>query len=237
MSMYDVISADDHIVEPPQMFETIPKHLREIAPTTVSTDKGDGWVITPGSTPILVGAGARASKTVDEVWSSTITFDNMAPGAFDPKARVADLDLDGVDAQVLYPQFMRHGLRQCVNAEVRAATARAYNSWILSFDQFDASRFGGLAVLPQLGDGPEVITIMREARDLGLRGAWLTMSDSGKPLHHPDFEDFWATAADLRIPISLHIDGFVSPFSRALSDEYRELPGVKETILSLSGVA
>jgi predicted TIM-barrel fold metal-dependent hydrolase len=234
---YRVFSADDHIYEPPHIFDELPKHLRDIAPQPVKTDQGDGWRIKPGDPPMLIGGAARAAKSVDEVWTTTVTFENMAAGAYEPAARVIDLELDGVDAQVLYPQIMRHGLRRCATAEVRAAVARTYNAWIVSFDRFDASRFVGLAVLPPLDDGDEVIDILREARSLGLRGAWLTLSDSGKPIHHPDFEHFWATAAELDLPISLHMDPLTSPFDRAIPTEYRTLSGIRETSISLAGVA
>jgi predicted TIM-barrel fold metal-dependent hydrolase len=232
-----VISADDHIVEPPGIFDSIPNGLRALAPQPVKTDQGDGWQIRPDLPPMLIAGGARASKTPDEVWTSILTFDNMAPGAFDPAARVLDMDLDGVDAQVLYPQLMRHGLRGGPNPAVRAAVARAYNEWIATFDKFDPARFVGLAVLPPLSDGEEVIEILREARGLGLRGAWVTLDESGKPVHHPDYDGFWAQAAALKMPISLHVDPNTSAFGRSLPTQFRDLPGITATNISLAGLA
>ena len=237
MRPFEVISADDHIFEPPIIADLIPGHMRDIAPKPVYSDQGDGWIIRPNDDPILIGGAARADKTPDEVWTTVVTFENIARGAFDPAARVKDLDRDGIGASVLYPQVMRHGLRRCVNAEVRAAVARAYNEWIATFDYFDRERFVGLAVLPQLDDGEEVIQIMREARANGLRGAWLTMASDGKPLHHPDFEQFWAVAAELELPISLHIDPHLTPFARAMAPEHRELLGSRDTYTTLAGVS
>ena len=147
------------------------------------------------------------------------------------------MDLDGVDGHVLYPQMLRNGLRDCVNPEVRAAVARAYNHWIVSFDHYSSTRFVGLALLPPLDDGPEVTDILQEARELGLRGAFLVLGRGSKPLHHPDFEQFWARAAELRMPISLHLDSGVLPFDLAMSEEYKRLPGTAEAHRSLAGVA
>jgi predicted TIM-barrel fold metal-dependent hydrolase len=250
MRVYEVISADDHIVEPPVVFERLPKHLKGVAPQFVHTPKGDGWIPAPGAQPFLIGLGARTvlvtggareskslDQSVEDVKDVPVTMENMAAGAYDPATRIADLDIDGVDAQVLYSQFMRHCLHRLANAEVRAAVARSYNEWIHTFDEYAPDRFRGLAVLPQLDDGDEVIQILSEASKLGLQGAWLTMTDGGKPLHHPDFERFWATAAELEMPISVHIDGQLNPFNRAMPPDYRGLPGTMLTNMCLSGVA
>jgi hypothetical protein len=190
MPQYDVISADDHIFEPPHAFDSIPRRLKAYAPKPVSTEQGDGWQVTPREPPMMIGLAARAEKSVDEAWTVRATFDNMAAGAYDPQARIADMELDGVDAQVLYPELMRHGLRKFETAEIRGAVARAYNEWISTFDAFDPNRYVGLAVLPPLDDGPDVTRVLHEARGLGLRGAFLTMADEGRPIHHPDSEQF-----------------------------------------------
>jgi predicted TIM-barrel fold metal-dependent hydrolase len=78
---------------------------------------------------------------------------------------------------------------------------------------------------------------MRDARAQGSRGAWLTMTADGTPLHHPDYEDFWAAAAELEMPISLHIDPHITPFTRAMPTEHRSLVGIRATNTALAGMA
>ena len=68
-------------------------------------------------------------------------------GAFDPQARLADLDVEGLDAAVLYPTV---GLAYWAIADRDAAIAvvRAYNDWLASFCAADPTRLFGVAALP-----------------------------------------------------------------------------------------
>ena len=141
MQALTIFSADDHIVEPPELFDSMPDRVKPMAPRVVRTDDGDGWVVKPGDNPILVTGGlARKSRVLgNDWWSRTFSFENIDRGAFDPGPRLEDMDLDGVDGHVLYPQMLRNGLRDCVNPEVRAVVARAYNHWIVSFDHYSST--------------------------------------------------------------------------------------------------
>ena len=36
-----------------------------------------------------------------------VRYDDMIPGCYDPKARIADMDIDGVEAMLCFPSFPR----------------------------------------------------------------------------------------------------------------------------------
>ena len=57
----------------------------------------------------------------------------MRPGSFDTAARLADLDADGIYAQVLYPSVTLKGARiYSEERELQLACVRAYNDWLLA---------------------------------------------------------------------------------------------------------
>ena len=77
-----IFSADDHIVEPPELFDSLPDRVKPMAPRVVRTDDGDGWVVKPGDNPILVTGGlARKSRVLgNDWWSRTFSFENIDRG-------------------------------------------------------------------------------------------------------------------------------------------------------------
>jgi predicted TIM-barrel fold metal-dependent hydrolase len=205
----------------------VPKALRDIAPQLISTPKGDAWVMAPGAQPRLVSTSAVAGRKKDEYLSKPVTYAGMRKGSFEPGPRLEDMDIDHIDGDVMYPGIMRY-LERCANSDVRMACSQAYNEWIADFCKFNPKRLVGVGVLPILEDdgGKAAIKALKAAAKLGLKTAFLSQKDGGMPVHHPDADAFWATAAELGMPISLHIH--TNPFIRGMTPEITALPGSKE---------
>ena len=69
----------------------------------------------------------------------------------DPKLRLADLDLDGVEAEVIYGiRFIEDSIK---DPEVIAATYRAYNDFIAEFSSYNPLRFVGIGNIPAIVGG------------------------------------------------------------------------------------
>jgi hypothetical protein len=99
---YDVISADNHIIEPRELFVTrMPKEFRDRAPRVVrAADGGDGWSLT-GETPgRSFGLEATAGRPIQV---QGYKWEDILPGNYDPDAHLADMKADGIDAAVLFP--------------------------------------------------------------------------------------------------------------------------------------
>src|SRR5260370_42495910 len=84
------------------------------------------------------------------------------------------------------------------------AICRGYNDWIADFGRPDPNRLKGMAMI-NLADGEEGIRELERAARLGLSGAMITEY----PLEHrrydqSEYEPFWAAAAALGMPLSLH---------------------------------
>ncbi len=54
-----------------------------------------------------IGLNAVAGKKPEEYGIEPVRYDDMIPGCYDPKARVADMDIDGVQAMTCFPSFPR----------------------------------------------------------------------------------------------------------------------------------
>src|SRR4029078_8302574 len=65
-------------------------------------------------------------------------------GASDPAARIKDMDLDGVDAEVLYVG----GPLLTPDTELRLHSVRRYNRWLSDYASHAPDRLLGMAAIP-----------------------------------------------------------------------------------------
>ena len=85
---YTVISVDDHLVEPPDMFEgRLPAKLQAEAPKIVVNDAGHEVWEFEGQTHYQVGMNALAGRRPETVRVEPFRFDQMRPGCYDPHVR------------------------------------------------------------------------------------------------------------------------------------------------------
>ena len=130
-----MISADDHIVEPPDTFEgRVPAKFAERAPRVVEKDDGSQVWVYDGQELPNVGFNAVVGRPVDEYSFEPVRFDQMRRGAWDIDARIADMDINGVYASVNFPSFLPgfagQRLQNVTNdVELAMATVRAWNDW------------------------------------------------------------------------------------------------------------
>jgi predicted TIM-barrel fold metal-dependent hydrolase len=134
---YTVISADDHIVEPPDTFEgRLPKKFGDRAPHVVTKSDGKQTWVFDGQELPNVGFNAVVGRPVDEYSFEPVTFDEMRRGAWDIHERIKDMDVNGVYASVNFPSFLPGfgGVRlqqTSKDAELSEAAVRAWNDWHL----------------------------------------------------------------------------------------------------------
>lgn len=132
---YTVISVDDHIVEPPQMFtDRVPARFAERAPRVVRRDDGTEMWLYDGVEIPNIGLNAVAGKPPREYSREPVNFDDMRKGAWDIHSRIDDMDLDGVYASLSFPSFLTGfggGRLQSTTGdpELALAATRAWNDW------------------------------------------------------------------------------------------------------------
>ena len=126
-----IISADSHITEPPNTYiDFIDPKFRDRAPHMVRDErKGDLFMIDGMSRPIPMGLIAAAGKAAEDLTLLGIKFEELHRGGWDPEARMADQDRDGVAAEVIYPTV---GMLLCNHKDYdyKKACFDAYNQWI-----------------------------------------------------------------------------------------------------------
>jgi predicted TIM-barrel fold metal-dependent hydrolase len=131
---HTIISVDDHLVEPPGMFDgRLPRHLAADAPKVIETDEGHEVWTFDGQVFFQVGLNAVVGRPREDWLVEPTRFDEMRPGCFDIDARIRDQDINGVWASCNFPSqitgFCGRVFSQCANVELGIEVTRAWNDW------------------------------------------------------------------------------------------------------------
>jgi len=132
---YTIISVDDHLVEPPDMFEgRLPAALQHRAPRVVVDDRGhEAWEF-EGRRFNQVGMNAVAGREQSMRNLEPARFTEMRRGCWDIDARIRDMDLNGVWASLNFPSmvtgFCGRVFADVADRELGHQTVRAWNDWL-----------------------------------------------------------------------------------------------------------
>jgi hypothetical protein len=130
-----LISVDDHLVEPPHLFESrLPARLQPLAPRVEVDDDGMEYWAYDGQRHYKVGLNAVVGRPREELSFEPTRFDEMRRGAWDIDARVHDMDLNGVYASLNFPSSLAGFAGQryqlgVSDPELALAVVRAANDW------------------------------------------------------------------------------------------------------------
>ncbi len=205
---FKLVSADSHIAEPPDLFtKRMDRKYRDRAPRIVSKEKGDYFsidgAINEGS---MVGLLATKRKYSDPdarfglegVWA------DVPEGAYDPDARVKELDREGIEAELIYTSFGL-GLFAIKDLDFRHACFQAFNDWLAEHCAAAPKRLFGVAMITA-DDIDRGVTELERCARMGMRGAMVSIGEgTGEGYGAAKFGKFWSAAEDLGIPISLHV--------------------------------
>jgi predicted TIM-barrel fold metal-dependent hydrolase len=130
-----LISVDDHLVEPPHLFDgRLPARLQDRAPRVEVDDTGMEYWSYDGERHYKVGLNAVVGRPREELSFEPTRFDEMRQGAWDIDARVHDMDLNGVYASLNFPSSLAGFAGQryqlgVSDPELALAVVRAANDW------------------------------------------------------------------------------------------------------------
>lgn len=206
---YPIIDADAHVYEPPQVWqERVAARLRGRAPRVTRTEEGDVWLFNDGERVRAVGLMAAAGSSYLGFAPSGLTYETIRPGCFEVEAHLADMDADGIYAQLLYPSVCEEGARLFGDErELQLACVRAFNEWLLEFCAAAPTRLFGHAVMPATGVA-DCIAELEWAQQHGLRGVLISAFPSGTIEPSTEDDAFWARAQEAGMPVALHIGSF-----------------------------
>jgi predicted TIM-barrel fold metal-dependent hydrolase len=202
---FPVISADSHITEAPNTYlDYIDAKWRDKAPRVVDGgDAGDVYVIEGMSRPVPMGLVAAAGKAPEEIRVAGVRFNELHRGGWDPDARLADQDRDGVSAEVIYPTV---GMSLCNHKDFdyKKACFDAYNRWIAEYCSAHPDRLLGCGQTA-MRSPEEGIEDLRAIRALGLRGVMMPGNPAVEDYDAPVYDAFFEAAIELGLPLSFHI--------------------------------
>jgi predicted TIM-barrel fold metal-dependent hydrolase len=201
-----ILSSDSHVFEPADLWTTrIDAAFRHRAPRIVRIDGADEIVIEADQVLSGIGLISNAGARFDapETISGRGRLEDVHRGGWDPEQHLADMRLDGVAGEVLYPSQGLFYFR-IADSALMSAIFRAYNDWLAEFCRTDASRLKGIAMV-NLDDVGEGIKELERSAGLGLAGAMITEYPlEDRRYDQPEYEPFWSAAESLGMPLSLH---------------------------------
>jgi len=208
MTDYRVISLDNHVYEPPELWTSrVESKFRDRAPRIVRRREDDtDWWICDGLKGQGAGAGAQAGRRFEapEKLKFADKIENLRPGGYLPEEHVKDMDLDGIDVSIVFPTVGLL-LYSVPDSELLTALFRAYNDWVAEFCQPFPHRIKGVAML-NIDDVQEGVKELERCAKLGLAGAMITVyPPEDRAYDSPAYEPLWAAAQDLGTPLNLHI--------------------------------
>lgn len=195
-----VYDADAHICEPPSVWTEYcdPEFRDLIVRADLDADGRDQlWV--EGSP---TGTSA-APACIPGAYGTTVTWDDIVPGSYDPARRLEVMDAERLDAALMFPSIdLLAG--DISRPDVAAANARAYNRWMADFIAEDRDRLFGMGVCPLQSVDAAVaeITFMAESGLTGL--TFRPERYGGLELYSPDMDRVWSAAEDHDLTVAIH---------------------------------
>jgi predicted TIM-barrel fold metal-dependent hydrolase len=211
MSSYNVISADSHIVEPPDLYESrIEPKFRSRAPRierhrTRTGQEYDAWYL-DGVRVGTIGSVIQAGRRFEDPGSIDFlgVWEDVRKAAYEPHAMLEELEADGVWGACLQPSQGLFWYR-LPDSELLSALCRAYNAWITDFCRAAPGRFKGIGML-NVDDVDDACQELERCAELGLAGAFIPVYPvAERPYRHASYDRLWWTAQDLEMPLLLHV--------------------------------
>jgi predicted TIM-barrel fold metal-dependent hydrolase len=201
VSDYRLISSDSHVTMPDDAWqEYLDPEFRDRAPRVERTEEGDFRVFEGKRTPIMT-LDNLAGKKPEEFTLNVRKLDEQRAGAWDPAVRVKDMDLDGVDVEVLYVG----GPLQTTDAELKLNSVRGYNRWLSDYASHAPDRLLGMAAIPI--DTPERAAEEVRFAEIGLAGGYISLVPPDGDYGDPKWDPMWDAFRETGMPIGLHVGG------------------------------
>ena len=207
MSSYRVISSDDHVFEPPDLWTTRaePK-FRDRVPRVVRLEDGGDWWVCEGEKVVSTAAGAQAGRRFEAPQQLTRAdlLENVRPGGYIPEEHVKDMDADGIDVSIVYPTAALNAFFVS-DSELMSSICRTYNDWVAEFCEPYADRLKGIAVI-NIDGVQDGIGEMERCAKMGFIGAMITVyPPEERSYRSREYDPLWAAAQDMEMPLGLHI--------------------------------
>ena len=197
---YFIASADAHVNEPSDLWrQRMDRQYHDRLPRVITDDKGVQWRVSEGHRP-------------DRLRLSDLEGEDAvrAKAGADPEQRLADMDADGIDCEVLFPN---KGLSMWATPDPVFAMAqcRAYNEWAWEvFGPYNhrMSPAAAIATADLEGSLAEVARVARlgfRLLTLPCKPVWGAHDVEHPNYNLPVFDPLWALVQETGLPITFHV--------------------------------
>jgi predicted TIM-barrel fold metal-dependent hydrolase len=212
---YKVISGDGHVETPPESFvKYMPEEHQERAPRLIKLPKGgEAWLIE--GMPLIPNGQNITGRGPVKIEGDTYFNPDGSPaeGAGGAAQRLREQDLDGIDAEVLFPPvFATRAIENVADKEVYRAIIRAYNTFLArDYCAVAPDRLIGNGVIPTSGIDDAIAELEFLAKE-GVNSVSFHMFPNGSGFAAPEDDQFWKRSLELGVKLSPHFGfGMMSP--------------------------
>jgi predicted TIM-barrel fold metal-dependent hydrolase len=195
------IDADGHVLEPLAAWSALPDQYRPL----IRPDRRGLDHVVVGNQEVFVarlGTMGLPGTDVSRV-RGPVPLDAARAGAFDPVARLHDLDREGIDAAVLYPTIGL-GFWGLHDPDAAIALARAYNDWLAHYCSAAPDRLFPAAMVP-FQNVDAAVQELRRVHEFGIVAAFVRPNPcAGRSIAAPENDAFWSAAEELDVAIAIH---------------------------------
>ena len=207
-----LVSVDDHIVEPPEMFEQhVPSRFKSQAPRYIVDERQDGAWHFEDRQVANVGLNAVVGRPREEYGVEPTAISQMREGAYNVHRRIDDMNVNGLLGSLNFGTFVGFDgsfFAASKDKNLAHVMVQAYNDWHI--DEWCGAypgRFIPMAILPVWN----VNLVVEEVKRVVAKGCHaVSFSDNpnlkGLPsIHNGVWEPFWKVCADNQVVINCHI--------------------------------
>lgn len=192
-----IVSADSHMLETDCWVDRFPAHLKDKAPRMEFRD--GGWHFSTDGKPMM------RSKDIVPLCEAM----ECNPGLTDIEVRLRDLDTEGVEKELIFPQRL-FGLYMMTDMEMREEIFGAYNEAIAEQCAKAPGRLYPVMV-PNYWNPPQAKESVVRCKELGARCLMVPINPrkdlAGEPIlyNDPKMDSLWEAVAESGIPLCFHI--------------------------------
>jgi predicted TIM-barrel fold metal-dependent hydrolase len=207
-----LVSVDDHIVEPADMFDRhVPAALKDKAPKYVVQANGDGFWLYEGRKVANLGVNAVVGRPRSEYGMEPTALSQMREGSYNVHKRVEDMNVNGLLASLNFGTFVGFDGSFFAGGTDMALAYRmmqAYNDWHI--DEWCGAypgRFIPMAMVP-IWDVNLVVDEIKRVSKKGCRAVAFSDNPSLKgfpSIHDAYWEPLWKICAEEHVVLNCHI--------------------------------
>jgi len=208
-----IVDADTHVDENEETWEYLLPEHRPFKPITVAppAEALEDGVAPRGYTRFWnIDGVLRVRRIRDDDRTGTV---EAARELTDVAARIRHMDQLGTDVQVMYPTLFLTAVT--ARPEVEYALCRAYNRWLGAKSDESGGRLRWVVVPPTLSMN-KALEEITWGKEHGACGVFKRGIEVGRSAHDPYFFPLYRHAADLDIPLCIHIASHDPAVSDAL---------------------